>query len=198
MTDITNLPLLRYISRRIREFSDERILARVKKGNTQDFGVLYLRYVDKIYRYLFFRVGQNKDTAEDLTQVVFLKGFEKIKTFDEKKGTLQSWFFRIAHNSLVDHYRSTLVKNPLSDNLASDENLEEEVQNKMDIENIQKSLDFLTPEQKEVILMRFVEDMSYSEISKVLAKNESAVRAIQYRALKVLKNKFKNHKLHSI
>lgn len=162
------------------------LIKRAKLGEKEAFGKLYEMYVDRIYRFVFFRVRQQKALAEDLTSDVFLRAWEHLDTFH--KGSFQAWLYMIARNKVIDYFRITRQHTELDEHIVDEkENVEEKVMKKVSTEEVIDKLDILTDEQKEIILLRFVDDMSYKEIATLLGKREDAIRAMQYRAIKQLK-----------
>lgn len=161
------------------------LLREAKLGDKEAFGRLYQIYVDRIFRFVFFRVGQNQETAEDLVSDIFLKSWEKLDMFDGKN--FQAWVYMIARNRIVDFYRSQKPQTVLDEQIEGKETVEEKVFQTLEIERVQKALKHLTDEQQEIIVMKFVQDLANSEIAEILGKKEEAIRAMQYRAIKRLK-----------
>jgi RNA polymerase sigma-70 factor (ECF subfamily) len=173
--------------------SEEQLIRNVQNGDKEAFGKLYLTYLDRIYRYIFFRVNQDKQAAEDLSEVTFMKAFQSIEKFSLDKGTFQSWLYRIAHNTVLDHYKAFKAMGRVQEDTASVESMkviEEELDTKQQIESVLAAMKKLTDEQREVITLRFVEGLSHKQIAFVLNKQEDAIRAIQYRGLQSLKKTF--------
>jgi RNA polymerase sigma-70 factor, ECF subfamily len=178
------------------QLSEHRLLAKIQQGDKEAFGQLYLHYLDNIYKYIFFRVDQDKAVAEDLTQTVFFKAWQKIDSFATGKGTFRAWLYRIAHNSVIDYYKITKPVGRVENYIADKETielLEECVDRKTRIENVMQAVNKLTDEQKAVIIMKFINEFSNEEIAMIIQKDETAVRALQYRGLKRLRNMLKKH-----
>jgi RNA polymerase sigma-70 factor (ECF subfamily) len=174
--------------------SDEsNIIKAVKKaidGDVEAFGWLYRFYVDRIYRYVFSQVG-DKMTAEDVTEEVFLKTWKSIGSCRGKEQTFTAWLYRIAHNHLVDNIRKyrrevSLDKVTLTDK--SDP--EKEAEDNMELQKVLEAVHSLPEPQKQVILLKFIEDIDNDEICRILGKRHGAVRALQMRALINLRDKF--------
>lgn len=187
--------MINWFKKHIRErISEEQLIKKIQNGDKDAFGTLYLTYLDRIYRYIFFRVNQNTFIAEDLTEMVFVKALEHIKTFSIKRGTVQAWLYRIAHNTVLDHYKTYKVTAKVQEaTIAVDEidALEEELDTKQQIERVLAAMKKLTEEQREIITLRFVEGLSHKQISFIVNKQEDAIRAIQYRGLQTLKKHLK-------
>jgi RNA polymerase sigma-70 factor (ECF subfamily) len=170
--------------------SEEQLIQKVRDGDKEAFGNLYLMYLDRIYRYIFFRVNQEKATAEDLTEMVFIKAMQHIDRFTTEKGTFQSWLYRIAHNTVIDHYKTYKQTTGMQEHTIAHDQigvLEERLDIQNQIAHVTKAMQSLTDEQREVLILRFIEDLSPKEIAFIVDKHEDAVRAIQYRALQTLR-----------
>lgn len=162
------------------------LIRQAKSGDRDAFGKLYTLYLDKLYRYVFFRVGQNKELAEDITSEIFLKAWKNLDDF--KDGSFQAWVYTIARNKVIDFYRTNKNHDKLEETILDDKNnIEDEILNKIEIEEVKKAINNLTQEQQEVIILKFIEDMKNTEISKILNKKEDAIRALQHRAIRQLK-----------
>ncbi|PIY68840.1 RNA polymerase subunit sigma-24 [Candidatus Roizmanbacteria bacterium CG_4_10_14_0_8_um_filter_39_9] len=172
--------------------SDIFLIRRLKHGDSDAFGKLYLKYLDSIYRYIYFRVGQKQELAEDLSETVFTKAWENITKFKEHRGTLKAWLYMIAKNVVVDHYRKAKPTIALDENITGVNSvIETEIEKNEDIRQLMSCLNQLTTEQKQVITMKYIEDMSNQEIAQILNKQEDAVRALQHRALQKLRELLK-------
>ena len=169
------------------------LVQQVKRGDKEAFGALYELYIEKIYRYIFFRVHQHVAVAEDLTEVVFVKAWQKIDMYNKTGGSFSSWLYSIARNTVIDHFRSSARQNVVltDDHIDEQKNVEHEVYVKFELERIQEALRFLTDEQQEIITFKFVNELSNKEIAKLLNKKEDAIRAMQYRALQELRKRLK-------
>lgn len=143
----------------------------------ESFVLLYDRYVEKIYRFLYFRTLQ-KEVAEDITSQVFLKAMDKIQTFNSDKGTFQAWLYQIARNLLIDEFRKRKPTENIEAHydIADNTNLETETQAKLSNEALQKLLKTLPEESQELITMRLWDELSYSEIAVVTGKTEGSLK----------------------
>jgi RNA polymerase sigma-70 factor, ECF subfamily len=174
--------------------TDKYLIVRAKKGDREAFGKLYQRHLDSIYRYIFFRVNRDQKNAEDLTETVFFKALDKLDSFDENGLGFRPWIYRIAHNLVVDYYRRYKKHVALGEAIPDEnQNVEEKIFREFEIKNTLKAMDSLTGEQREIIIMRFVNGLSNREIAKVLSKKEDAVRSMQYRALTSLRKIVKSY-----
>lgn len=167
-------------------------LQEAKLGDKEAFGRLYQLYLDRIYRFVFFRVSQQKEIAEDIVSDVFIKAWEKIGTF--KEGSFQAWLYMIARNRVIDYYRGVKHNVSLEDSIIEDkDDPQETVFQQLEVEQVKDALKHLTQEQQEVIVLKFIEDVSNSEIASILGKREDAIRALQSRAIKELRKVLAEH-----
>lgn len=154
-----------------------------------DLKEIYITYSDKIFRYLYWHVG-DVYLAEDLTSETFLKVFKNLGKF--KDGYLQAWIYRIAKNLLIDHYRSKKTSVlEFAENIAVDDNLLEKLAKDENSKKLQKALASLPDNLREVVILRFFEEMSAVQVAEVMNINEGNVRVLQFRALKKLKEELK-------
>lgn len=151
------------------------------------FDVLYDTYFDRVNRYLRYRVPGIWD-ADDLTATVFTRALEKYHQF-RGEAPVAVWLFRITHNTYVDYVRSR-NRQALSGcdiELAADSRAEEELLKIEELARLKKYLEMLSPEQRDVVSLRYVGELKFEQIARVLDKTEAAVRMIHHRALKVLR-----------
>ncbi len=159
-----------------------------QKATPESFSEIYALYTNKIYRYIFFRVGDEK-TAEDLTSQVFMKAWERIDHYRPGEAQFVTWLYTIAHNTIIDHYRTkketvaleTSVSVP-SDGLSPEEESEWHQERELLHQAIQK----LTIEQQNVVILKYINGMSTEEIATYLGKKTGTIRALQMRALQSL------------
>ncbi len=166
--------------------SEEVLVHRAINGDAEAFGDLYMRHLDDIYRYVFYKVG-NEKRAEDLTEQVFLQAWEAMDRYEPRGHPFSSWLYRIAHNAVVDHYRISKEESPL-ESVAfslSDDSLgpEETLIKKREVSRLLEALSQLSEEKQQLIILRFVEGLSHARVAQILDKSEGACRVIQHRAL---------------
>ncbi len=153
------------------------------------FGILYRRYLDPVYGYCFYLLGDHHD-AEDATERTFLAALGAIDRFRDEGATFRSWLFRIAHNQLANALRTRsrqrtdprdLVREPATDGdparlatLADD------------ARRLRAALGSLPEDRRQVVVLRFVDGLTAREIGVVLRRSEGAVRVLQHRALRDL------------
>ena len=150
---------------------------------------LYDFYVQPIYRYVYFKV--NKEDVLDITEGVFLKAWENLHTYKKGKASFSAWLFRIAHNLVVDHYRSHKIPDPLDTNYVDEKpevNPQFLTERHLNQGNLKQAIAQLPTKYQQVILLKYVNDLDNEEISKIMDKSEGSLRILKFRALKALKN----------
>lgn len=173
------------------EHSDTwRLVELAQDGDGEAFGQLYDRYVDMVYRFVYFRVN-DRGLAEDFTSETFLRALRRITTISYQGRDIGAWFITIARNIVFDHTKSarhrmevTTADAPDGDDRAPGP--ESEVLTSMDNERLMKAVRSLGDEQRECIMLRFIQGLSVSETAAVMGKNEGAVKALQHRAVRKL------------
>lgn len=144
------------------------IVTRVQAGEVGDFGQLYDWYIKKIYDFIYFKTF-HRETAEDLTSQTFFKALEKINSFDQAKGTFSAWLYRIARNTVIDHYRTQKKEANIEDywDISSDTDVAYEAEVNDQLEQIKKYLHLFKPQQREIILLRLWENLTFAEIADI-------------------------------
>ena len=169
--------------------NEESLVRRAQQHDEEAFTQLYEEYFDKIYRYVALKIGDRME-AEDITQQVFLNAIKAITSFRWRGVPFSSWLFRIAHNQVVDHLRNKAKRAtvPLEESLvASNDNPQLTVEQKLDIEQLNSAAKRLTPAQQEVISLRFAGEMSIAQAANVMGKSEGAIKALQHSAIVALR-----------
>ena len=173
---------------------DERTL--VRKAIARDgeaFGVLYDRHVVRVYRHIYYMVGRAAE-AEDLTAQAFLQAWEAIHRYQIRGAPFVSWLLRIAHNLAVSYLRSRRESAELPETLVDASrhgNPEEVLQRQVEADRVRQAIMRLRDEQRQVIMLRFVEDLEYREVAEIVGKSVAAVRVIQHRALNALRKQMR-------
>lgn len=157
------------------------------------FDGLYLLFADRLYRYLLARMG-DPEQAEEVMAQSFLRLIEKIDLFRiaprDNAAIFSAWLYRLAHNKMVDvlRGRQRAQEAPLEHALqVGDGRIIERVEEQLDFERILAGLQHLNEQQREVILLRFMDELSIAETAMVMQKSEGAVKALQHRALEALR-----------
>jgi RNA polymerase sigma-70 factor (ECF subfamily) len=168
---------------------EDDLIVRAQRGDAQAFGDLYEHYLNAIYRYVYYRVGEVAE-AEDLTEMVFLKAWEALDKYEVRDVPFSAWLYRIAHNVVVDRHRthkdnvSLDATLPLQDEAAGPEDQIDALEN---IETLSRALSQLLPDYQQVLTLRFISGLSHADTGRVLKRSEEAVRVLQYRALSALR-----------
>jgi len=169
---------------------EQNLIARAKAGEAEAFGLLYDFYMPRIYRFVLVKVGQREE-AEDLTHQTFLRAWEHIETYESRGYPFSSWLYRIARNSVIDHYRRSRPQVNIDDLdheiLGEKETQGELLDAKIGLDAMLEAIFRLRGVEQDVLIMRFVEDLTHQEIAKAIGKSEGATKVIQHRALKNLK-----------
>ncbi|MBI2941691.1 MAG: sigma-70 family RNA polymerase sigma factor [Chloroflexi bacterium] len=163
------------------------LVQRARTGDAPAFGKLYDLHLDRVYRYIYLRVSHAAE-AEDLTEQVFLKAWESIGRYEDRGLPFAAWLFRLAHNLVVDHYRTRRPSVDLNETLdhQSDDDPAAEVETRFEAAEVRAALGALSPEHQQVLILRFIEELSHGEVAAMLAKTEGATRVLQHRALAAL------------
>jgi len=179
------------------ELSDEDQLVERAKTDPEAFGVIYERYVEKIYNYIYYRIG-NQQEAEDLTGKVFHRALNHIPNYTNKGVPFAAWLYRIAHNLVAnwhrDHKRRTVIaleqvtlkgKRQENPHHAAERNNERELL----LAAIQK----LPPERQQLLTLKFIERLPNAEIGRVMGRSEGAIKSLYHRTLVSLKELLAEH-----
>ena len=176
--------------------SERELVLQATKHDQAAFVQLYDRFVDKIFKYIYYRVGNQTD-AEDLTSQVFMKAWQAIGRYEWTERPFAAWLYRIAHNLIVDHFRTRREAIPLEDAADLEErgaSLHEILEEHLTAEALRRALHRLTPDQEQVIILRLLEGYSTTEVAAIMGKQEGAVRTLQHRALAALRLVFRQAK----
>jgi RNA polymerase sigma-70 factor, ECF subfamily len=168
----------------------EDLVRRIRTNEPDAFDELYARYSPRVFGYLYQRLNGNHEEAEDLTAEVFAKVYEKIDSYQVQGAPLSSWLFRIAHNRLIDSVRRRPRQTQVGLDLAPEVPAGpafQGVDQAVALEQIKIGLARLTPEQRQVIELRFLEGKSLAETAAEVGRNEDAVKKLQSRGLASLR-----------
>jgi RNA polymerase sigma-70 factor (ECF subfamily) len=160
---------------------------RASQRDSEAFHALYEAHLDAVYRYVYYKVG-NGQLAEDLTQQIFLKAWEAIHRYQWRELPFQHWLLRLARNTVIDYYRSlkpgsAVLLDPGGEGVDPEAEL---AQSEM-VRTLQEAVWQLPEEQREVIVLRFIEQLPHAEVAQLLGKSTATVRVIQHRALQALR-----------
>lgn len=170
---------------------EDKLIQSAIKGRASAFGSLYDHYQPKIYRFVMIKVGRRED-AEDLTHQVFLNALENIEGYKNLGFPFSSWLYRIARNQIVDFWRTRRPETSLEkmdpEYFVAPATIQFDLTQKLEMETVQGALQKLKPEYQDVVIMRFVDDLPIKEVAAAMDKSEGAVKLLQHRAIKELKN----------
>ncbi len=171
---------------------EDRELVALAKDNAEAFGELYTRYVKKMYSYIFHRTGNSQD-AEDLTARVFMRAYSHIGNYVDRGAPFQAWLYRIAHNLVANWHRDQSRRKiiALDDYVAhapqseAPERLAEAGEER---DQILQAVRRLPEDRQQLLLLKFIEQMSNAEIGQIMGRTEGAVKSLYHRTLLALRN----------
>jgi RNA polymerase sigma-70 factor (ECF subfamily) len=163
-----------------------KLVERAQQGDRDALEELYLIHFDRIYGYLHMSVG-NRHDAEDLTTQTFLKMLESIGRFKWRSAPFSAWLFRIAHNLAMDHFRARKRWQP-EEEVPEPPGSEEPSAEMLAMHSIGRQsmlelIETLSPEQQQVLTLKFVFNFSNADVATILEKTEGAIKSLQHRAL---------------
>ena len=172
------------------------LIQRAVSGDRQSFGMLYERYLEQIYRFIYFRVSHQQE-AEDLTEEVFMRVWQSLPRMkkDAEIQNFRSWVYRITRNLVIDYYRKRGAQSRGADTGIDKDALlqedlplpEEAVQSGEESQQLLAAVNRLDALQREVLLHRFVNGYSHAQTASLMGLRENNIRVLQYRALKKVK-----------
>lgn len=175
---------------------EKQLIKRAQDGEAEAFGLLYDHYLPKIYRFVLLKVSQREE-AEDLTHQAFLKAWEGIERYTDLGFPFGTWLYQISRNLVIDHYRSSMKSRGDAsieslelmgeDLVAETRPIDVEIDAKLALGKIAAAIQKLKDVEQDVVIMRFIEDLPHEEVARVIGKSEGAVKLIQHRAIKNLK-----------
>lgn len=174
------------------EFSDAVILKMAAGGDEQAFGMLYERYVNRIYNYVYYRTGNSYD-AEDLTARVFLRAMKHIPNYQDRGVPFSAWLYRIAHNLVANWHRDNSRRQEiaLEDTYVihhSREHPESMLLHNEEQEALLAIIRTLPTERQQLLILKFVEHLSNAEIGQIMGRTEGAIKSLYHRTLLSLRD----------
>ena len=181
----------------MQELSDEAALALAKQGDQEAYGLLYLRYVNRIYNYVYYRTGNQYD-AEDLTARVFFRAMKHIPNYTDRGLPLSAWLYRIAHNLVANWHRDNSRRKEVSLDeillVRPDGDHPESVLIKVeDLEKLLNVIRVLHPDRQQLLILKFVEHLSNAEVGQIMGRTEGAIKSLYHRTLLELREKYNIH-----
>jgi RNA polymerase sigma-70 factor (ECF subfamily) len=172
--------------------TDEPKLIETAKSDADAFGVLYERYVGKIYSYIYYRTGDEHD-AEDLTARVFMRALKRLPSYTDRGLPFSAWLYRIAHNLVANWHRDQSRRKvvPLDEFIVSglqSEAPEYAAENHQEEEFLLETIRRLPAERQQLLVLKFIEHMSNAEIGKVMDRSEGAIKSLYHRTLLSLRD----------
>lgn len=175
---------------------NERDLIRAaQQGDQSAVVALYEQHRDNVYTYIYHRVGCNPDIAEDITADVFVRMVSNLHTYKVKSAPLMAWLYTIARNRIIDYYRDADKRKdaPLSENLVDTMSLPEtHVARSYDLDEVRAAIENLTDSQRDVLICRFMNEMSVKETAQVLNRTEGAIKTLTRRAIAALQREIRS------
>jgi RNA polymerase sigma-70 factor (ECF subfamily) len=176
--------------------TDEEVLYKATQGDGEAFGMLYDKYAARIYNYIYYRTGSNQD-AEDLTSRVFFRAMRHITSYTDRGVPFSAWLYRIAHNLVANWHRDSSRRQEVeledgyraskSEEYPESALLENEEQNAL-----LKLIRNLPEERQQLLILKFTEHMSNSEIGQIMDRTEGAIKSLYHRTLLSLREEIRN------
>ena len=164
-------------------------VTRAKDGDKEAFGRLYNLFLEKIYRFVYYLIS-DEDLAYDITQDAFVRAWRALPRFDRERGSFSTFLYAIARNLVIDNQRKRITFSlELVGDVGQEENFEEDIDRKERAGKVREILASLDGHDRELVVLRYFEEMSFKKISKIVGKQEGAVRVKVFRILKSLKEK---------
>lgn len=162
------------------------IAARAKRYEPEAFAALFDLFFEKMRRYIYFHTG-DMEVAEELSSEVFAQALESIDNFEDRGGTIGPWLYGIARNLLAEHFRTVGKVHTLplehGSTLPGAEDPEGQVMRGLTCEDLYRAVEHLPDEQREVVILRFIEGYRVKEAAEIMGRSPGAVRALQHRAM---------------
>ncbi len=182
------------------EISDDSALSRAANGDTDAFGILYERYVGRIYNYIYYRTGNPSD-AEDLTARVFYRASSHIEKYRNMGVPFSAWLYRIAHNLVANWHRdnSRHPEVPLEDNYHlphREDPPEAALVHNQELESLLKVIRRLPDDRQQLLILKFVEHLSNAEVGQIMGRSEGAVKSLYHRTVLALRDELEKADHH--
>jgi len=175
--------------------NEDEILLRAAQGDQEAFGQLYEHYVGRIFNYIFYRTGNPYD-AEDLTARVFFRAMHHVHSYNNRGLPFSAWLYRIAHNLVANWHRDNSRRKeiPLDDSAFSwnkGDLPEIKLMQLEERERLMLVIRHLPTDRQQLLILKFVDHLSNSEIGNIMGKTEGAVKSLYHRTLMSLRDELK-------
>ena len=173
------------------DLKDDVILKQAIQGDRESFGVIYERYVGRVYSYIYYRTGNQHD-AEDLTARVFYRAMHRINNYQDRGLPVSAWLYRIAHNLVANWHRDRgrRPEVPLDDGVTFSHEIQHPeialVQNE-EQERLMQIIRRLPSDRQQLLFLKFVEHFSNAEIGQIMGRSEGAIKSLYHRTLLTLR-----------
>ena len=184
------------------ELSDDVALTQAVEGDAQAFGILYERYVNRVFNYIYYRTGNIYD-AEDLTERVFMRAMNHIGNYHNKGLPLSAWLYRIAHNLVANWHRDNSRRKeiPLDEGVLTrhdGEHPEHELLISEERERLLRVIRRLPADRQQLLILKFTEHLSNADIGQIMGRTEGAIKSLYHRTLLSLRDEFEGLALENI
>lgn len=175
----------------VEESENEAALVERAKTDPETFGLLYERYVDKIYNYVYYRTGNHHD-AEDLTARVFYQALHNLPRYVQRGTSFSSWLYRIAHNLVANWHRDRSRHQVISLEMTQaihqpDESPLHQIARNERREALLAAIRRLTADRQELLILKFVEQLPNAQIGQIMGRSEGAIKSLYHRTLIALR-----------
>ncbi|GAB4535769.1 MAG: hypothetical protein Kow0063_20400 [Anaerolineae bacterium] len=173
---------------------DEDALVEQAKSDPAAFGILYESYVNRIYNYIYYRVGNHHD-AEDLTARTFHRALDHIESYVNRGAPFSAWLFRIAHNLVANWHRDQGRRKMISLDdiklrIQRQDGPDQIAEQKEEKDQLLEAIRRLPPDRQQLLILKFVEGMSNAEVGQVMGRSEGAIKSLYHRTLLTLREMF--------
>ena len=174
--------------------SESELISQASQGDSEAFGVLYEKYIDQIYNYIYYRTS-NGDDAEDLCSRVFIRALRHIERYEDRGYPFSAWLYRIAHNLIVNWYRDRERTDevPLADQYPPptiNGSVEDRIEIRDENNQLMKVINSLPEDRKELLVLKHVDGLTNLEIGQIMDRTEGAIKALYHRTLESLRDDY--------
>lgn len=156
------------------------------RKDRNEFAFLYEKYVDKIFNYFWYRVGHDRDVAEDLTQETFVRAYKHLDKFQMQKTSYASYLLTIAHNLLVNYYRSPKPISIEATGVDVPEEIWSDIETKDNLRSLWRAIQQLPVKERDILYLKYQKGYKAADIARIVGKSENAVKLTLSRARKKL------------